>query len=723
MDNLKFEVGADGVAVISFDMPGRSMNVLNEGSIADYETAVERVISDPAIKGAVVTSAKPSFIAGADLDWILAMAEADLPGRERARNVYDTTLRLQMILRRTENGGKPFVAAINGLALGGGFELCLACTRIVVADDPRIQLGLPEAKVGLLPGGGGTQRFARLMGPLQALPLLLEGRTVSPRAALSQGLIAEVAPADEIVERARQWILSSTPDDWIKPWDRKGYKPPGDDPRTMEGSIAFSVANALQRKKTWGNAPNLDAIQKAVYDGINVPLETALRIETRYFASLMVSDTARNMVRTQFVNLQKAAKLPGRPQSVPARKVGRLGVLGAGMMGAGIAHVAARAGVDVVVLDRDAETAGRAVSHARDLCAADVTRGRLGEQAVSEIVARITPTADFAALSGVDLIIEAVFEDRAVKADVTRKAEAAAPGAIIASNTSTLPISGLAEAVSDQSRFVGMHFFSPVEKMPLVEIITGKRTGDEALALALDFARQIRKTPIVVNDSRGFYTSRVFGTYTREGCLMLREGVNPALIDNGGRLAGMPVGPLALCDEVALDLIDRVSRQEAADLSRAFPADPAEELIAGMVARGRVGKKAGKGFYDYPAEARKRLWHDLDSVAGLAEEQPSVEAVKERLLTVQALEAVRCLEEGVVNAPEDADVGAYLGWGFAPWTGGPISYVDTVGAARFVETCKRLEQSCGPRFKPTARLEQMARENAAFYPRPARSAA
>jgi 3-hydroxyacyl-CoA dehydrogenase/enoyl-CoA hydratase/3-hydroxybutyryl-CoA epimerase len=671
-----------------------------------------------------VTSGKPAFIAGADLDWILGLAQADLPGKERARNVYDTAMKLQLILRRTENGGKPFVAAVNGLALGGGLELCLACTRIVAADDPRIQLGLPEAKVGLLPGGGGTQRLSRIMGPLKALPYLLEGRSFTPREALQNEIVAEVAPAAEIVRRARDWILASKPEDWVKPWDRKGYKAPGDDPRTMEGSLAFAAANALQRKKTWGNFPNLDAIQQAVYDGITVPLDTALRIETRYFASLMVTDVARNMVRTQFVNLQKAGKLGARPKAVPARKVARLGVLGAGMMGAGIAHVAARAGVEVVVIDRDAETAGRAVAHVKALCDADVAKGRLKEAAAAEIVARIRPTADYAALAGVDLVIEAVFEDRAVKAEVTKAAIAAAgKDVIFASNTSTLPITGLAEAAVDPSRFIGMHFFSPVEKMPLLEIIMGKETGDEALALALDFSRQLRKTPIVVNDSRGFYTSRVFATYTREGCLMLAEGVAPALIDNAGRLAGMPVGPLALCDEVALDLIDRVSRQEAADTGRAFPGNPAEELIARMVAQGRVGKKAGKGFYDYPAGAKKRLWHGLADATPAAESQPDVAEVKERLLTIQALEAARCLEEGVVCSPEDADVGAYLGWGFAPWTGGPISYIDTVGIEAFVAACRRFEAAHGPRFTPTAKLEQMARDKATFYPAPTRSAA
>lgn len=720
MRNVRFDVDADGVALITFDMPGRSMNVLNAESIADYGAAVERVLSDDAVKGAVVTSGKTGFIAGADLDWLLALAEADQPEPERARNVYAEAMKLQHLLRRTENGGKPFVAAINGLALGGGLEVCLACTRRIVAENPKIQLGQPESKIGLMPGAGGTQRLTRIMGPLQALPLLSEGRSVGPAEALQLGIIDEVAPAANLVERVKAWILASSPEEWVKPWDRKGFKAPGDDPRTLEGSLAFAAANALQRKKTWGAAPHLDAIQKAVYDGLNVPLDAALRIETRLFAALVASISGRNMVRTTFVNRQKAAKLAARPADVPKRAVTRLGVLGAGMMGAGIAHVAARAGISVVVIDRDETTAKRAVDHVSRVCTADVSKERLAPGAADEIVARIRPTTDYAALADSELVIEAVFEDRAVKAEVTARAEAATgTGAVIASNTSTLPITGLAEVSSRPRNFIGMHFFSPVERMPLLEIIMGEKTGSEALALAMDFAKQVGKTPIVVGDSRGFYTSRVFSTYTREACLMVMEGIAPSLIENAGRLSGMPVAPLALGDEVALELIDKVGRQEAQDLGRPYPNTPAEELISRMVlAHGRPGKKAGKGFYDYPKDGRKRLWHGLADIVSPREDQPEVEEVKQRLLATQALEAARCLEEDVVHSPVDADVGAYLGWGFAPWTGGPISYIDTLGPARFVAFCRRFEQAFGPRFRPTDQLLEMAASGRTFYPAP-----
>ena len=707
MQNLKFEVNADGVAIITFDMPGRTMNVLNEASIADYAEAVERVLSDDTIKGAVVTSAKPAFIAGADLDWILSLAQADLPANQRAINVYNTVLNLQKIFRRTEKGGKPFVAAINGLALGGGLELCLACTRRIVADDPRIQLGLPEAKVGLLPGGGGTQRFARILGPLQALPLLIEGRSLSPDEALKLKIIDEVSPADQLVSKAVEWILTSSPEDWIKPWDRKGYKLPGDDPRTLEGSFAFSAANALQRKKTYGNYPNLDAIQKAVYDGMIVPIDTAIRIESRLFASLMTTDVAKNMVRTQFINLQKANKQERRPADVPARTIAKLGVIGAGMMGAAIAHVAAKAGIPVVVVDQDAASAEKVHNHIRAVNA----------KSADKILPLITPVSDYAELAGADLIIEAVFEDSAVKSDVIRKIEQVCPDAIIASNTSSIPISDLARASSKPDRFIGLHFFSPVERMPLVEIIMGEQTGNEALALAIDFVKQLRKTSIVVNDGRFFYTSRVFATYTTEGCLMVQDGIAPALIENAGRMAGMPVAPLALCDEISLDLIYRINQQDAKDTERAFPGSPAEALIQRMVAKeGRLGRKSRKGFYDYPAEGKKRLWPGLAELASVQETQPDVETVKLRLLTIQALEAARCLEEGIVATPADADVGAYLGWGFAPWTGGPLSYIDMLGAKKFVEICNDFAARFGDRFRPTAGLVEMAEQNGSFYP-------
>jgi len=473
----------------------------------------------------------------------------------------------------------------------------------------------------------------------------------------------------------------------------------------------------MQRAKTYGNYPGLDAIQSVVYRGMLVPLETGLRIETEAFVKLALDPRARNMVRTQFINLQQANKLARRPTAVARKRFSRIGVVGAGLMGSGIAHVAARAGIDVVLLDVTAEAAERGLDHIRRQQQTAVERGRAGEAEARAVVARVAPTTDYVRLAGTELVIEAVFENREVKAEVTRRAEAVlGREAVFASNTSTLPITGLAQASARPERFIGLHFFSPVERMPLVEIIRGERTGEEALAWSMDFVRQIGKTPIVVNDSRGFYTSRVFGTYTREAVLMLAEGVKPALIENGGKAAGMPMAPLALCDEVAISLIHQVAVQTARDLGDKYRPTAADRLVAEMVERqNRLGRRTGKGFYDYPTDGPKRLWPGLSQLAAEAETQPSVDELKTRYLAIQALEAARCLEENVVTEPADADVGALLGWGFAPWTGGPLSYIDMLGTRPFVELCDRLAQQHGERFLPNPMLRDLARRGATIY--------
>lgn len=706
MSNLTCEIDAEGIALITWDMPGRSMNVLDSDSIDEFTRAVDRVLSDDAVKACVVTSAKPAFIAGADLAWMEQLAAEVAAGtyEERTARIASRTGRLSALFRRYETGGKAFVAAINGTALGGGLELCLACHHLVVADDPRIRLGLPEANVGLLPGAGGTQRLARILGPLKALPYLLEGRHFSPQHALEIGVVHAVVPQAELIETAKAWARSATADDTVKPWDKKGYRVPGDDPRTLEGSLAFAAANARLRERTWGNYPAQDAIQRAVFDGLLVPLDTALKIELRYFAQLFVDPVSRNLIRTRFLNAQKAGKLARRP-NVEKRAITRVGVIGAGMMGRGIALVAAQAGLEVVLIDRDADTAEEGRAEAARIA------GRRSPTAAAEVESRISAGSDFAALAGAQLVVEAVFEDPALKADVLARAEAAAPGAVIASNTSSLPIGRLAEAVSKPAGFVGIHFFSPVDRMPLVEIIRGEKTGDEALALAMDFTAQLRKTPIVVNDGPFFYTSRVFATYTNEGIRMLAEGVNPALIENAGRAIGMPVPPLSLNDEIALDLVHRIN---VAQTDRA--GDPAADVIARMVEElGRPGRKAGKGFYEYREDGSKRLWPGLDGIAARSAVQPDFEEVKARLLLIQCVEAARCFEEGIVTDPADADVGSLLGWGFAPWTGGPLSHIDTLGAARFVEQCSALAARHGSRFTPPALVERMAREGSEFY--------
>ncbi len=722
MTNIRVEKDADGIVTLTWDMPGRSMNVLSADSIAEYGKAALAAIADASVKGVVVTSGKAAFIAGADLSMLegqtSAASAAGKSTEERAKAVYDNLMAFNLVLRQIEKGGKPFVAALNGLALGGGLEVALACHTRIVADDPKIQLGLVEAKVGLMPGAGGTQRMPRLMGAGGALPLMLEGRTLNPAAALKGGLVHKVVPAADLIAEAKALIKSGTAKS-VQPWDEKGFRVPGGDPHTPGGGQVFSMGNAMLHAKTMGNYPAPEAIMSAVYEGLLVPIDAALRIEARYMTKVMMHPASRNMIRSLFINMQKANKLERRPKDVPPAKLDRIGVLGAGMMGAGIAYVSALAGLDVVLIDRSVEDAQKGKGYSEKLLAKQVERGRMKPEAAQAILARIKPSTDYAELKTADLVIEAVFEDRAIKADVTKRcAEVLPPHAVFASNTSTLPITGLAEAWRDAATFVGVHFFSPVDKMQLVEIIRGKKTNEATLAVAMDYVKRIKKTPIVVNDSRGFFTSRVFATYTREGMLMLTEGINPALIENAGKMTGMPMPPLALTDEVALDLVYKVGLQTAKDLGDAYKRSPVDDLVEKMVKElGRIGKKAGKGFYDYPADAKKHLWPGLGTLAKRAPEaqQPAVEELKKRFLYIQALETARCFEEKVITEAADGDVGAILGWGFAPWSGGPLSLIDTVGVAEFVRECDRLAQAYGPRFAPNALLRKMAESGETFY--------
>ncbi len=721
--NFKVEVDSDGIALVTFDVPGRSMNTLTASVIGEFPELTKRIATDPAIKGAIFTSGKASgFCAGADLGELGASAGARAPQseQERLKATFENTFLLNRTFRALETCGKPVVAAVNGLALGGGLEIALACHYRVVADNPKIQLGLPEAKVGLLPGAGGTQRLPRLIGLMKALPLILEGKPSSPAEAKALGFINEVVPADQLISAAKTWIL--TKGDAVAPWDKKDFKVPGGGPYSPGGAQVFVMGTAMLRKQSYGNYPAQRHIMSAVYEGIQVPFDAAIRIESRYFAKLMMDPAARNMVRSLFVSMQDLGKGARRPQNQPATDVKKLGVLGAGMMGAGIAYSSAMAGIQVVLLDANQEAAEKGKAYSANLLDKAVSRGKSTAEKRDAVLGLITPTTNYALLAGCDLIVEAVFETRDIKADVTRKAEAViGPDAIFGSNTSTLPISGLAEASIRPAGFIGIHFFSPVDKMQLVEIIMGKATDDRALAVAIDYVKKIKKTPIVVNDSRGFYTSRCFGTYVSEGIEMLAEGIAPAIIDNVGRMTGMPRGPLELSDDVALDLAHKVREQTAKDMGDKYEATAADPLIKTMVVdQGRLGRKNGKGFYDYPKDGKKSLWPGLADIVKprVTEAEPDlVDELKKRMLYRQAIEAARCYEEGVVTDPRDADVGAILGWGFAPWTGGPVSLIDTVGAAKFVEECDRFAQKYGKRFMPNALLRDMAAKGDTFYAR------
>ena len=622
---------------------------------------------------------------------------------------------IQLLFRRQETGNKPVVAALNGTALGGGLELALATHYRVVADSPRIKLGLPEVKLGLLPGGGGTQRLPRLIGIRQALPLLTEGTHLSPERALELGVVDAVVPAEQLLEHAKETLHQGLKGK--QPWDERRFTPPGGGVQTPKGYEAFAAGNAMLQRATWGVYPAPKAIMACVYHGLQMPIDQGCKVEAREFTKLARGAVARNMIRTLFFALNDANKLRHRPEGVPKQRYTHVGVLGAGMMGAGLAYTLAKSGVAVTLIDRDMQSAERGKSYSERALKKNLSRGKITPQQAEQTLSRITPAVDYEALHDAELVIEAVFEDRAIKAQVTERAEAALPaGAIVATNTSTLPITGLAEASKNKSNFIGLHFFSPVDKMPLVEVIPGEQTSPETLARALDLIKVMRKTPIVVKDSRGFYTSRVFGTYVREGVALLSEGVEPALIEHSARMAGMPVGPLALADEISLELMHRITTQMREALSDEMPAHPADEVVTRFIKEfERPGKKRAAGFYDYPEGETKRLWPKLAELYPVASKQPTVEQVQRRLLHIQGVEAARCLEEGVLSDATDGDIGSVLGWGFAPHHGGVFSYIDTVGVEAFTRQAGELAERHGARFKPPKLLINKAKRGESFY--------
>jgi 3-hydroxyacyl-CoA dehydrogenase / enoyl-CoA hydratase / 3-hydroxybutyryl-CoA epimerase len=723
--NFTIENDSDGIAVVTWDSPGRSMNVIDAKVMDELSAIINQTTADAAVKGVVITSGKDAFCAGADLTMLenLSRAFAELAasqGEEAAMSrFFEESRRWSVLCRRIETCGKPWVAALNGTALGGGFELALACHRRIAADNPRTRVGQPEVKVGLIPGAGGTQRIARMMPPADALQLLLKGDQLQLNRAKAMKLIDAVVPKADLIRSAQEWIKSGG--SAKAPWDTDGFKLPGGPVYSKAGIMVFTPANAIYRRETYDNYPAGRAILQAVYEGLQLPMDQALRVESRWFAKILRSPEAAAMIRTLFVSMQELNKGARRPANVPEKQLKKIGIIGAGFMGGAIAYVSALAGLNVVLIDRDPETAEKGKAHSQKLVTDQINRGRATTADREALLARINPTADFVELKDCELVIEAVFEDRKIKEEViSRTQNVLGEEAIFGSNTSTLPITSLAAAFKDRSRFIGIHFFSPVERMMLVEIIMGKETGDAALAMALDFARAIRKTPIVVNDSRGFYASRVVGTYIREGHLMLTEGVPPALIENVARMAGMPVGPLSLTDEVAVDLAWKILKATEADLGPAAIDPKQKALLSEMVEkRSRFGRKNGKGFYDYPQNAPKRLWR------GLAELQPNrvnvddvdIAVLKRRLLGIQALESARCIEDKVVTDMREADVGSILGFGFAPFTGGTISYIDGMGVKNFVQMCNDLTAAYGERFKPSKLLIDMANKGQTFYGR------
>ena len=711
---VRYEQDADGIVTLTLDLPGRPMNVINDELSRPLAAAIERIEKDAAVKGVIITSGKKEFLAGADIEGLYQNTDIKL--------VYDIAEAYKALLRRLEKLGRPVVAALNGTALGGGLELAMACNYRIAIDNPKAKFGLPEVKLGLLPGGGGTQRLPRLIGIQASLPLMLEGKELSAQAAKQLGILNElVKDQAELLAKAKVWVAANPKT--VQPWDDKKFKWPGGDSKSPANAQMWSIAPSMADAKSYGNYPALTNIMSCVFEGGIVDFDTGCRIESRYFANLGVSQVSKNMIGTLWFQLNAINKGKSRPEGFEKSTVKKLGILGAGMMGAGIAYVSAKAGMEVVLLDTTQEAADKGKSYSAVLLDKAIKKGRETPAGKEAFLQKIKPTTAFEDLAGCDLVIEAVFEDRAIKAEVTKKTEGVIPStATFASNTSTLPITGLAKASVRPEQFIGLHFFSPVDKMPLVEIIVGEKTSKATLAKGFDYVQQIKKTPIVVNDSRGFYTSRAFATYVMEGLALLQEGQHPRSIGAAGLQAGMPVGPLALEDEVSLSLSLHVMEQTKKDFAaegKAYAGHPGEAVVVKMVKElDRPGKKAGKGFYDYPTTAgqggQKHLWPELNRYFPLSKAQLSQQEMMDRLMFAQANEAARCYEEKVVTTVADANIGSIFGWGFAPHQGGALQFINAYGVGKFVKRAEELAAKYGPRFKPAAILLDMAKSGKTF---------
>jgi 3-hydroxyacyl-CoA dehydrogenase/enoyl-CoA hydratase/3-hydroxybutyryl-CoA epimerase len=707
---ITLTMGDDGIVVARMDLPGRPMNVVGDQLMQGIAQALD-ALAQPAAKGLVLTSAKADFCAGGDIDRMSTWTRPEEP--------FEASLAMKAVLRQLELQGKPVVAAINGHALGGGLELALACHARFAIDDGRLKIGQPEVKLGLLPGGGGTARLSRLVGIQQALQICGEGADLSPQKALGMGLLAGLAKdRDELIAMARAWVAANPKAK--QPWDAPKFRFPGGDSRAPAVAQMWAIAPSIAAAKSWGNYPAVQHIMSAIFEGGLLDFDAACQVEGRYFAACVMSQASKNMIGTLWYQLNAIKKGASRPEGLAPSKVKKLGVVGAGMMGAGIAYVSAKVGIDVVLLDTTMESAERGKAYSQGLLDKAVKKGRGTAEKRDALLARITPTTDHAQLAGCDLVIEAVFEDRGIKAEVTRKAEAVmGAGAVFASNTSTLPITGLAQASSRPANFLGLHFFSPVDKMPLVEIIVGQQTSPETLARGFDYVLQIGKTPIVVNDSRGFYTSRVFGTYVMEGLALLKEGVHPRSIEVAGLQAGMPMPPLALQDEVSLSLSVHVAEQTKKDLAaegKPWVEHPGMAVARQLCEIGRIGKKVGQGFYDWNDEG-KQLWPGLGELFPVAARQPEPRELVDRLMFAQANEAARCIEEGVLRSVADGNIGSIFGWGFAPFHGGALQFINAMGAAAFVQRSRELAAKFGPRFEPAGVVVQQAAQGGRFEDR------
>ncbi len=708
---VTLELGSDGILVATMDLPGRPMNVVGDTLMEGINTAVDK-LADANVKGMILTSGKADFCAGGDLDRMSKWTKPEEP--------FEGSMAMKAVLRKMELQGKPVVAAINGHALGGGLEIALACHARIAIDSPKLKLGQPEVKLGLLPGGGGTQRLLRLVGLQQAMQICAEGNDIAPAKAKDMGIVTELAKdRDDMLAKARAWIAANPKAK--APWDQPKFKIPGGDSRSPGVVQMLAIAPSIASAKTYGNYPAVRHIMSCLFEGGLLDFDSACMVESRYFAACVMSPEARNMIGTLWYQLNAIKKGASRPSAPAKSTVKKLGILGAGMMGGGIAYVSAKVGIAVVLLDTTQEAADKGKAYSQGLLDKAIKKGRSTTEKRDALLGKIKATTSYDDLQGCDLVIEAVFEDRAIKADVTAKAEKQiAASATFASNTSTLPITGLAKASARPKNFIGLHFFSPVDKMPLVEIIVGKDTSDDTLAKGFDYVLQIGKTPIVVNDSRGFYTSRVFGTYITEGIAMLKEGVHPRSIEVAGLQAGMPMPPLALQDEVSLSLSLHVQEQTRKDLAaegKTWPEHPGSSVVRQMCEIGRIGKKAGKGFYDWGQGddgKGKQLWPELTKMYPPKPEQPEQRELIDRLMFAQANEAARCYEEKVLRSVADGNIGSIFGWGFAPFQGGALQFINAYGPKKFVGRARELAKKYGARFEPAGVVVKMAEEAKGF---------
>jgi 3-hydroxyacyl-CoA dehydrogenase/enoyl-CoA hydratase/3-hydroxybutyryl-CoA epimerase len=722
-NTINYERGDDGVVVLTLDDPNQSANTMNADYVASMGRAIERLekeVEAGDVKGVVITSAKKTFFAGGDLNDLLKA------GPEDAEAIAEGGRVIKNQFRRLETLGVPVVAAINGAALGGGLEICLACHHRIAFDDPRVQLGTPEVQLGLLPGGGGVVRTVRMLGIVDALmKILLEGKRYRPDKAKEIGIVDEIVESeDDLVPAAKEWIGENP--DAKQPWDQDGYKMPGGKPSNPALAQNLPAFPANLRKQLKGaNMPAPHHIMAAAVEGAQVDIDNAFEIEGRYFVDLVTGQVAKNMIQAFFFDLQQVNGDRDRPEGIGQYAAKKAVVLGAGMMGAAIAYVCAKAGIDVVLKDVDQEAAERGKGYSEQLVAKGVERGKTTQEKGDALLARITPTTDPADAEGADLVIEAVFEDPEVKEQVFREIEPhLADDAVLGSNTSTLPITGLAEFVTRPEDFIGLHFFSPVDKMPLLEIIKGEKTGDEVLYRSLDLAKQIKKTPIVVNDSRGFFTSRVIGTFVREGIAMLAEGIPASSIEQASSQAGYPAPVLQLSDELNMNLMRRIRKATEEALAAEgveVPGHPANDVIDRMIEEGRPAKLEGAGFYDYEDGRRVGLWSGLEEIWGGHNTDVPFEDLKERMLFAEALETVLCLDEGVIETVADANIGSIMGIGYPPWTGGVVQYMNGYvgahgrrGLKGFVERARELAERYGDRFEPPESLVAQAESGEPF---------